>query len=263
MPGDITRPTPMYRQVADNLAQAIKSGEYEPGSKLPSETELIERYKLSRMTVRLAVAELRTMGLVESRQGQGSFVRMVSPTSAIPRTITKSGKRFSVPEMHEAEEPSITRTHIIGTLAELLGRREEDATDAFSVDRLLTDPATGARSTQRLIIPLDVAAEAPALGETPDAPVTDLYAHLVAAGHDLYWLEYVDARTPLPDERQALGLSDASPILITYRVTYGTDHRPLLCEELHTAAAKSRLVFRVTPEKAPAKRPRKAQSEPA
>ncbi|MFJ9855554.1 GntR family transcriptional regulator [Streptomyces sp. NPDC101150] len=260
MPGEITRPTPMYMQVADALAQAIKAGEYEPGRKLPSETELIERYGISRLTVRSAIAELRTMGLVESRQGQGSFVRQSAPTSAIARKIVRSGKRFSVPEMTEAEKPAVTRIHIIGTHAELLGRREEDAADAFSVDRLLTDPATGARISQRVIIPLDVAAEAPVLGDAPDTSLPDLYAHLAEAGHELSWQEYVTARTPLPDERQALGLSDSSPILITYRVTYGTDDRPLLCEELHTSAARSRLVYQINPEKAPAKRPRKAQS---
>ncbi|MEV0368275.1 GntR family transcriptional regulator [Streptomyces sp. NPDC050636] len=260
MPGDIIRPTAMYLQVAGRLAQAIKEGEYKPGSKLPSETDLMERYGISRPTARAAVAELKTMGLVESRHGRGTFVRpTAAPTSALVRTITRSGKRYSIPELEKREEPGVTRTHLTGTYAELFRRREDDAADAFSADHSMVDPASGARVSQRVVIPIDVASEAPALAEAPDAPVADLYAHLEKAGHELSWQEYVTARTPLPDERQALGLSDASPILITYRVTYGNDDRPLLCEELRTAAT-SRLAYRIVPEKAPAKRPRTARS---
>ncbi|MEU8785318.1 GntR family transcriptional regulator [Streptomyces sp. NPDC048637] len=261
MPREIIRHNAIYMQVADQLAQAIKAGEYEAGSKLPSETELMDTYGISRPTARAAVSELRTMGLVESRHGRGTFVRpQNAPTSALARTISRSGKRYGVPELAEKEKPCVTRVHVLGTHAELLQRREEDADDAFSADHLMTDPDTGARISHRVIIPLDVASEAPTLAETPDAPVTDLYAHLAEAGHTLTWQEFVTARTPLPDEREVLGLTDASPILITYRVTYGTDDRPLMCEELHTAAARSRLVYRITPEKAPSKRPRQAKS---
>ncbi|WP_432143083.1 GntR family transcriptional regulator [Streptomyces sp. bgisy084] len=261
MPREIIRHNAIYMQVADQLAQAIKEGEYEAGSQLPSETELMKAYGISRPTARSAVSELRNMGLVESRHGRGTFVRpKTAPTSALARTISQSGKRYGVPELVEKEKPGVTRVHILGTHAELLQRREEDAEDAFSADHLMTDPGTGARISHRVIIPLDVASEAPALAETPDAPIPDLYAHLAKAGHALTWQEYVTARTPLPDEREVLGLTDASPILITYRVTYGTDDRPLMCEELHTAAARSRLVYRITPEKAPAKRPRQPKS---
>lgn len=260
MPREIIRHNAIYMQVADHLAQAIKAGEYEAGSKLPSETELMKTYGISRPTARSAVSELRNMGLVESRHGRGTFVRpQTAPASALARTITRSGKRYEVPELEEKEQPGVTRIHVLGTHAELLQRREEDADDAFSTDHLMTDPQSGARICHRVIIPMNVASEAPALAEAPDAPVTDLYAHLADAGHALTWQEFVTARTPLPDEREVLGLTDASPILITYRITYGNDDQPLMCEELHTAAARSRLVYRITPEKTPAKAPRRSK----
>ncbi|MFI7100169.1 GntR family transcriptional regulator [Streptomyces sp. NPDC050161] len=257
MPGEIIRPNPIYMQVADQLAQAIKAGEYEAGSKLPSETELMATYKISRPTARSAVNELRTMGLVESHHGRGSFVRsQAAAKTLIPRTIDRSGQRYSVPELRETETPGVTRIHLLDVHAHLLEQPEQDAADAFSTDHLMTDPDTGTRIALRVIIPMDVASDVPALAETPDADVTDLYAMLVEAGHKLTWREVVTARTPLPDERVTLGLTDASPILITYRVTYGTDDRPLICEELRTAAAMANLVYRITPERAPAKRPR-------
>jgi GntR family transcriptional regulator len=53
-----------------------------------------------------------------------------------------------------------------------------------------------------------------------------------------------------------LGLSDASPLLITYRVTADADQeRPLLCEELKAPAATCQLTYPVTPTKAADQRP--------
>jgi GntR family transcriptional regulator len=67
-------PGPLYRQVADALRQKIESGEYEPGTQLPTEDELIAEYRMSRNTVRNAIKDLATAGLVETRHGIGTFV---------------------------------------------------------------------------------------------------------------------------------------------------------------------------------------------
>ena len=65
---------PMYRQLAENLRLQIESGELEPGSQLPTELELRERYCVSRNTVRDAIKWLTNLGLVATRPGQGTFV---------------------------------------------------------------------------------------------------------------------------------------------------------------------------------------------
>ena len=65
---------PLYRQIADALRQKIDSGEYEPGTQIPTEDELIAEYHMSRNTVRAAIKELATAGLVETRHGIGTFV---------------------------------------------------------------------------------------------------------------------------------------------------------------------------------------------
>jgi GntR family transcriptional regulator len=59
----------LYRQVADDLRAAIAAGSYEPGTRLPSESELAERYSVSRGTVRQAFAALRADGVIASRRG--------------------------------------------------------------------------------------------------------------------------------------------------------------------------------------------------
>src|SRR5215211_6745210 len=66
---------PAYRQVADRLRPPIESGEWPAGHKLPSESQLMAQFGVSRVTVRLAVGALRAEGLILTRQGRGSFVR--------------------------------------------------------------------------------------------------------------------------------------------------------------------------------------------
>jgi GntR family transcriptional regulator len=65
---------PMYRQIAEDLREQIESGQLEPGQQLRTEIELREVYNASRNTVRDAIKWLTTLGLVETRPGQGTFV---------------------------------------------------------------------------------------------------------------------------------------------------------------------------------------------
>jgi len=80
---------PVYQQIADALREAIRSGELAGGQPLPSETELIRRYSVSRNSVRTAVGLLRIEGLVVTEQGRGSFVRARRPL----RRLGSPGRR--------------------------------------------------------------------------------------------------------------------------------------------------------------------------
>ncbi|MCF1595403.1 GntR family transcriptional regulator [Streptomyces muensis] len=248
----IERAPAMYMQVAQRIADDIRRGRYQPGELLPSEAQMVAMYGIGKHTARSAVAELRRMGLVESQQGRGSVVLPsagVLPTTRVDRSIFRTAKgSWSLPETIEAEAPAVSRTTLDGPPALLLGQQDQDA---ISVDRMLHDPATGARMAHRVLIPLATAADVPALAEQPDAEVSALYQQLADAGLSLAFTEHVTARTPYPDERTALGLSDASPLLITYRVTADADQeRPLLCEELKAPAAACQFAYPVTPTKA-------------
>lgn len=65
---------PAYRRVAAALRDQITSGEFAPGDRLPSETEMTESLGVSRITIRHALAVLAADGLVETRHGAGTFV---------------------------------------------------------------------------------------------------------------------------------------------------------------------------------------------
>ena len=61
--------------VRQTLADAIASGQYEPGQRLPSESELVKTFGASRPTVNRALRELQLAGIIERRAGSGSYVR--------------------------------------------------------------------------------------------------------------------------------------------------------------------------------------------
>jgi GntR family transcriptional regulator len=65
----------LHRQVYLVLRDGINRGEYEPGAALPPEEELARRFDVSRVTVRTALAALAADGLIDRRQGRGTFVR--------------------------------------------------------------------------------------------------------------------------------------------------------------------------------------------
>jgi GntR family transcriptional repressor for pyruvate dehydrogenase complex len=69
--------TTLVQRVVAGLKSRVLDGSLPPGTKLPSEAELIEEYGVSRTVVREAVTRLRAEGLVETFQGRGSFVLAV------------------------------------------------------------------------------------------------------------------------------------------------------------------------------------------
>jgi GntR family transcriptional regulator len=68
-------PEPMYQQIADAIQQQIDEGQLERGAQLPTEGELREEFDASRNTIRDALKRLVSLGLVETRPGQGTFVK--------------------------------------------------------------------------------------------------------------------------------------------------------------------------------------------
>ena len=71
---DPTSPVPLYAQVEAALAAGIADGTYPPGTRLPNEESLIERFGVSPTTIQKTVQNLISRGLIEIRRGKGTFV---------------------------------------------------------------------------------------------------------------------------------------------------------------------------------------------
>ena len=67
---------PLYEQIYEDIARRIETGEYKAGDKIPTETELLEQYGVSRVTVRRAMSRLVSENLLVKKAGKGTFVSM-------------------------------------------------------------------------------------------------------------------------------------------------------------------------------------------
>ena len=65
---------PYYRQVQDQIAESIRAGRLEAGTRLPSVRSLSAGLMVSAITIRRAYTELESSGLIERQQGRGTFV---------------------------------------------------------------------------------------------------------------------------------------------------------------------------------------------
>ena len=75
----------LQEQLRADLLQKIENGSYAPGDQLPSESELVEAYGVSRVTVRAALRMLVDEGVLVKRRGKGTFVR---PTTLVESALT-------------------------------------------------------------------------------------------------------------------------------------------------------------------------------
>jgi GntR family transcriptional regulator, phosphonate transport system regulatory protein len=65
----------VWRQIAHRLESDLRTGGFEAGARLPTETELAARFTVNRHTVRRAIADLAARGLVRVEQGRGTFLQ--------------------------------------------------------------------------------------------------------------------------------------------------------------------------------------------
>ncbi len=81
------RPKKISEEIVEQIKEHISQGQLKPGERIPSERELATLLGVSRPSVREAIMVLEAMGLVESRQGGGTFVRSLTEESlAAPLT---------------------------------------------------------------------------------------------------------------------------------------------------------------------------------
>lgn len=90
--------------VVDYLTDAISSGQWKPGDRLPSEAQLCAQLGVSRITVRSAIGQLAALGLVQSQQGKGTFVCSPSMSVSIPLLPLQNADRLSVFEFRKIIE---------------------------------------------------------------------------------------------------------------------------------------------------------------
>lgn len=126
----------IYEHIVDQLQALIDQGQLKPGDQLPPERVLAETFKVSRTSVREALRALEMLGLIEGRQGGGTFVRAPSPADLVGPLASAlvAGRRelADIMEVREMIEPVIARRAAeritdeqLAELGAILERQEE------------------------------------------------------------------------------------------------------------------------------------------
>jgi GntR family transcriptional repressor for pyruvate dehydrogenase complex len=103
--------TRIYEEIVRQVKQLIAEGRLKTGDRLPPERELAEKFVVSRTSVREALRALESLGLIEIRPGEGTFVRQVSVDALVgPLALMMTSQREAIGELFEARrvlEPAI------------------------------------------------------------------------------------------------------------------------------------------------------------
>ena len=97
------------QEIVDQILANIMAGTWAPGGKLPSENELGQLFSVSRVPVREALKKLQAMGVVVTRQGEGTFVTTLTPgmfmNSLLPLLTLTPKNMMDVMEYRRIIEP--------------------------------------------------------------------------------------------------------------------------------------------------------------
>jgi GntR family transcriptional regulator len=109
---------PYYRQIVDQVAELIRAGRLGPGTRLPSVRELAGELLVSLITVRRSYADLEAAGLIQRRQGQGTFVA---------DEIEEASRDRAVQEGRQLLNEAVVRAGRLGLSAGEIRRTVEEA----------------------------------------------------------------------------------------------------------------------------------------
>lgn len=247
-----------YRRIADDLRTGIQRGEYEPGGALPGENDLMARYKVARMTVRQALAELQREGLAIARRGSGVYV-------SDPHPVVRDELRWLAGQPWERGESVWKGTDERALRLEQLEVSRQPAPEHIAAAlEIKVGAASWARSRRYLLdrreVMLSVSWVPGDIGKLPGVLEEDpgpggVHARLAEAGQaPVRFREDVRARLAAPHEAERLALTAGAAVLAVERVAY-SERRPVEVTELLLDAATYVLRYDQPVDKAPA-RPR-------
>lgn len=217
---------PLYLQIKTAIAQRIQDGDYQPHERLPSESELMKVFGVSRITVRQALRDLHGEGLVFSVQGKGTFVSKPKAVQNVQRL--KGFGEAMVPQGYEAS------TRVIGVqeirppqdVAEALGRRQSDPVVELKRVRYLNREPI---SIDHSFYPIELGQKLVGRDLTQDVfPMMENEFDIGLSHADLR----IEAGLASADEARFLNYEAGEPVLMIRRLVFDQPGRPVAFEIL-------------------------------
>ncbi|WP_405009061.1 GntR family transcriptional regulator [Kitasatospora sp. NBC_01539] len=225
---------PLYLQLARHLQGRIDSRDLPPGARLPSESELADRYAVNRLTVRQAVAELDRAGAVEIHRGIGTFVR--TPPTQVSVDVSPRSQRIASGSPAAPADPTAPQPDPATARVERVLRTADTAEGEAT--RALGLPAGHVRRIDTLIdpggSPLAVSSYWLAADLLPAVlPALEDTANLAAALHRVLgepvryaWRAFSATAADLTDA-PLLGVPTGHPLLVREGVSCTADGTPV------------------------------------
>jgi DNA-binding GntR family transcriptional regulator len=240
--------------MTSDLRKSITSGELAPGSPLPSEAQLGQRYGVSRPTVRRALQTLEQEGLVSAHAGRGRVVRdrrvmAYQPQQEFEPRRSSAMDRFTTALSEEGRRPSQTIEVAVesasGIIAERLGVPEGTPVVARKRVRSLDGEPFNINDTYHT---LELAGGTAVMNpenipEGSNSVIEKLIGPEVRAVDEIY------VRMPTPDETRRLKLTTGTPVAVHYCTGYTQDEKVVRVEYFVIPGDRHVIVYeRVHPE---------------
>lgn len=225
-PLSATSSQPLYLQIKTALAQRIQDGDYQAHERLPSESELMKAFGVSRITVRQALRDLHSEGLVFSVQGKGTFVSKPKAAQNVQRlqgfgeAMAPLGYEAStrVIEIQELRPPQ--------EVADALQQRQTEPVVALKRVRYLNREPI---SIDHSFYPLNVGARLMGRDLTQDVfPLLENEFDIALNYADLH----IEATLAGDEEARYLNYQRDAAILMIRRLVFGGQQRPVAFEIL-------------------------------
>jgi len=230
---------PRYQQLKDFIIEQISSGELQPSDRVPSENELVESKRVSRMTANRALRELNDEGYVDRVAGRGTFVSDYRSRSHllevqnIADEIARRGHRHSSSVLQKSMQ------HARGDIAKAL--HVEQGTNVFHLLLVHSENDVPIQVEDRYVL----AGFAPdCLQQDFEAMTPSAYLTGVAPLQDAE--QAVRASLPNSAIRQQLKMADDEPSLVVIRRTW-SEGRPVTFARLHHPGSRYELLGHYTP----------------
>jgi GntR family transcriptional regulator len=238
---------PLHAQIKHRLRSSILNGSYAPLSQLPSESELVAAFGVSRITVRQALGDLQKEGLIYTLQGKGSFV---SRPKAYQNVSHLQGFAESMSAMGYEVVNQLLDLRFIGAEPDVARRLQLAVGDTVVEVRRV-------RLLNREPVSLEISYLPEALGRKlaqADLVTRDIFLILEnecarPLGHaDLA----IDATLAGEEVASALRVREGAPVLHIDRLTHDAQQRPIDYEHLYFRADTFQYRLRVDRQRASA-----------
>ena len=217
-----------YLQIASFLRDQIVRGDLPPGAEISSERQIAHDWKVSRPTATRALQVLRYQGLVESRQGAGTYVRDIHMHRRAVQRYHRYRERGA--QYGPDESLEITAAEIVSApeyVALGLGIKPSDA--VMTRRRLISRSGVGAAEISTSWWPAAIAEVAPRLlkRESLGGIGSVRYVESVTGRHAAHARDQMSARLASADELRDLRLEGPAAVLVIRHVVYDTEDMPL------------------------------------